>query len=322
MTLKTLKTNKLSDFTSIVEGPELGEMCRIWKETATSEMRMKMMSELRGRKLGFNEIENFSLGLQFNFKSGKMKDQGDKPLEKVIESAMNIKMIDEKHLHNELKHKREIKKKRLGEQYHPKTKTYKQIIKFLRSEARNAKEEHEAKYKRKIEHLEHKYRDREDEDMAPPKSMEHLAHLSVFNNEKYAKIEPNKIDVPRIGEVTLTEEEESILRRSPKFSIMPPLMEDKMKEDMEKAYSLIRMELRDEGEEEEEFDIKDNDGKTLKPGEEQSKEEMAKGRQVYDPITEIYDEGKRRVTDLAECTRVTLPKPISVEREAQIETRR
>ena len=83
MTITTLTNRKISDFTSKIEGPELGEMCRIWKETATSEMRMRMMSELRGKKLGFNEIENFSLGLQFNFKSGKMKDQGEKPLEKV-----------------------------------------------------------------------------------------------------------------------------------------------------------------------------------------------------------------------------------------------
>ena len=143
MTLKTLNPNKVTDLTSKIEGPELGEMCKVWRETAVSEMRMKMMSELRKKNLGFNEIESFSLGLQFNFKSGKMKDQGERPLKKVIATAMKIKMIDEKHLHNELRQTRELKKKRLGEKYHPKTKTYKKIIQHLKFEAQKVKKEQE-----------------------------------------------------------------------------------------------------------------------------------------------------------------------------------
>ena len=116
MTITTLTNRNISEFTSKIEGPELGEMCKIWKDTATSETRMKMMTELRHRKLGFNEIESFSLGLQFNFKSGKMKEQGEKPLEKVIETAMKVKMTDEKHHHTELMKRKELKKKRLREQ--------------------------------------------------------------------------------------------------------------------------------------------------------------------------------------------------------------
>ena len=48
----------------------------------------------------------------------------------------------------------------------------------------------------------------------------------------------------------------------------------------------------------------------------------ARGRQVFDPEQKIYDERKRRVTDLKECNRVTLPRPLGVQRKAQIETRR
>ena len=43
---------------------------------------------------------------------------------------------------------------------------------------------------------------------------------------------------------------------------------------------------------------------------------------MYDPIEKSYDERRRRATDLAECNRVVLPKPLSVVREAEIETRR
>ena len=56
--------------------------------------------------------------------------------------------------------------------------------------------------------------------------------------------------------------------------------------------------------------------------EERRQEEEARTRQVFDPIQKIYNEQKRRVTDLPECGRVTLPKPLPVSEEALIELRR
>ena len=73
--------------------------------------------------------------------------------------------------------------------------------------------------------------------------MEHFSHLKVFNDHKYNSLKKTIIEVPRIGDVMLTEEEESILRRNPKFSIMPTLLEDSMREDMEKALSSQPMSL-------------------------------------------------------------------------------
>ena len=35
----------------------------------------------------------------------------------------------------------------------------------------------------------------------------------------------------------------------------------------------------------------------------------AEGRRIYDPINKIFDHTKKRVTDLAENSKVTLPKP-------------
>ena len=58
-----------SDITSIVEGKELGELKRLWSDTASSEERLKLMSELKKRKIGFNEVEMFSLGLKYDLKS-------------------------------------------------------------------------------------------------------------------------------------------------------------------------------------------------------------------------------------------------------------
>ena len=45
----------------------------------------------------------------------------------------------------------------------------------------------------------------------------------------------------------------------------------------------------------------------------------AKSRQVFDSIRKIFDDRKRRVTDLKECARVTLPKALETQDEALIE---
>ena len=44
--------------------------------------------------------------------------------------------------------------------------------------------------------------------------------------------------------------------------------------------------------------------------EEMAEEEEARTRQIYDPGKKIFDDRNRRVTDLKECFRITLPKPL------------
>ena len=315
-------TIQTSDITSKIEGKYLSEMRELWKDTAESEMRMNLLTTLKEKKLGLNEVENFSLGLRYNFKSEKMQDLRDKPLDRVIQAAMATKMKDEIHHHYELRRKREKQKKRLAERYHPKTHTYKKIIKHLREEAAEVKRIQGERYRRKVEQIEKNYRDTEEEEMTAPQSMMEFSHLSVFMEEKYDKIQTDIIEVPRIGEIHLSREEEAILRRSPKFAVLQNLQENTMKEDMERAYSLIRMELRDEEEDEKDTDTRIETHAEDKEKIQKEKEEAARTRQVYNPIEKIYDERRRRVTDLAECSRVILPKPLSVTREAEIESRR
>ena len=83
-----------------------------------------------------------------------------------------------------------------------------------------------------------------------------------------------------------------------------------------------------------EFDKKKNRAVALEKGEaveivvdseEDKLEELemeAKGRQIFDPVERKYDERKKRVTDLRECSRITLPKPLPPTEEAKIEIRR
>ena len=55
---------------------------------------------------------------------------------------------------------------------------------------------------------------------------------------------------------------------------------------------------------------------------EEAQEIDAKSRQVYNPSDQIYDSRRRRVTDLKECSRITLPKPLHTDEEATLEVRR
>ena len=106
----------------------------------------------------------------------------------------------------------------------------------------------------------------------------------------------------------LSAEEESIRRRNPKFDIQQNLQEYSMREKMEKAYSLIRLELREEEEEETKQSTGEQDENEMNENKRMEKELEAKERQVFCPVEKRYDERKRRVTDLVEYSRVTLPK--------------
>ena len=214
------KDIKFSDLTFRIEGQDLGEMKQLWQDIVTSEMRMDLMSTLQNKKVGFREIENFSLGLKYSFKSSKMKEQSDKPTESVVEAAIKVKLRDEKFHYRELINQRDLKKKELREKYHPKYQNYKKIIKFLRQEASEMKKKQREKYRSKAELLKKACRKEEEEETGAPKSMLELGHLSVFSCERFEKVKRDEMHVPEVGHMLLSHEEKSILRRSPKFAFL------------------------------------------------------------------------------------------------------
>ena len=111
MAPKSPTNQKFSDLTSkLIEGQDLSEMTRLWTDIAASEVRIKLMSELKKKKIGFNDIENFSLGLEYNLKSDKLKGEYTKPTKPIIQAAMGLKIRDEGHHQKELKRLREGKK--------------------------------------------------------------------------------------------------------------------------------------------------------------------------------------------------------------------
>ena len=87
---------------------------------------------------------------------------------------------------------------------------------------------------------------------------------------------------------------------------------------MDIGYTKLRWQLQKEEEEGKKVAETEND----KNREEENEIMEARTRQVFDCENRVYDERKQRVTDLKECTRIFLPKPLEVNQEAQIEMRR
>ena len=91
--------------------------------------------------------------------------------------------------------------------------------------------------------------------------------------------------------------------------------------DGELAYGKARMTINKEEEEK----LEDEEDEGIEEDEEEKQEmerDDARTRQIYKPIERRFDDQKRRVTDLSECGRGTLPRPMSTKNEALMEVRR
>ena len=192
--------------------------------------------------------------------------------------------------------------------------------------------------------------------------MEQFENLVVFSEEKFSKISTEEKENFTISDnIHLSEDEKSILRIHSKFAMVEDLSVLKFEIEKELSFAKIRMEIRNEEQKEKQkrkeapylevvIDSKiENDKqqkktdrgrklgptlttkekneiddlmKKLEDEEMKREEEDSKLRQTFDPIKKIFDSRRRRVTDLDECARVTLPKPLKILDEASIEIRR
>ena len=192
-----------------------------------------------------------------------------------------------------------------------------------------------------MQHLKKKYREeKEEKDDDIPESMGEYRDLSIFNRDRFDEIKDVEFELRLVGDVSVSESEAKVMKLHPKLSIVKCLEENDFQFEQELAYAKARMELAEEDREEEErkeegLSFKDISKKheDLKadmpePTEEEKRikeaveEAEATSRQIFDPIKKEYDDRRRRATDLKECSRVTLPRPLGVTNEAMIEMRR
>ena len=135
--------------------------------------------------------------------------------------------------------------------------------------------------------------------------------------------------------ISLSEDEKSVLCMHTKFSEIQYLIYNDMEFEFQKeqAFAKVRMQRKKELEEmerrrKEEEEVEPplleiiETEKEKEDREEREEEEEARTRQTFEPQSKEYDDRNRRVTDLAECNRISLPKPPPIDEEALIEMRR
>ena len=310
-----------------MEGTDIRVMEKVWRQVAECDERIKLMKKLIKLGIGLAEVEEFGLNIQKKLKSFQYKNkirEGEVITKEMVKTVMELKLKDEKKYLRELLKTQKRMQLEIERKAKKNSRPARRALREFREKANIAREEHRKKYKEKIKHLNNKYRESTDEMIRIiPTDMEELRDLRVFNPERYNEMKEEEYEVKIIGDVKLNENEMKILKLHPKFAILPRLVEGGLDLDEELANSKLRMQIHKEYDERKE---KNELGLDLPVEDDKAKiEEIeleAKSRQVFNPMEKTYDERKRRVTDLRECNRVTLPKPLPEIEEAKIEIRR
>ena len=145
-----------------------------------------------------------------------------------------------------------------------------------------------------------------------PDDMQEYSELSVFNKTKFSEKEVKKNEVQVVGDVTLSGEEKEILRLHNKLSVLENLKPGGLDPEQEAAVAKLRMEK-----------VKEKEYEGFSPEEREELEMIdSKARMIYDPLEKVYDNRRRRVTDLRECIRIILPKPLNPDEESKIKVRK
>ena len=296
-----------------LRGLELGEEVKIWKEIAASEARLTLMKRMIQEDLAFTDLENF--GEEFNNKLKSIKMKKITMNRKISQPIMKAKLTDEQVWRRELNRTKINMKKELITKYGgEKTRMYRRVVNHLNTIARKNKLALNEKYKQKLNHLRHKKSESKIIDTVEeiPEDLKEFYDLSTFNTAKFEAIEIEKYEIKTVGNVELSDDEIKALQLHNKFSVMENLLPGDLDAEQEASIAKLRMskekDERYEGFTEEERKL-DEDFE-------------AQNRMIFDPKNQIYDSRKRRVTDLKECARITLPKPLTPEEESKLEVRK
>ena len=206
-----------------------------------------MMSELIRIKVGFADIEEFNLGLKWNLKnltSTKISEMQDK---KIVKVTMEVKMCVEPVTKRKRIRARNKARSDTSKLLGMNSKTYRTTIRGFRDAALARKVEYRDKYDKKLEHLKFKYREDEQEKMDKiPDEMQEYVSLSIFDREKYDRLEIRSYEVTCVGDLNLSNEEKTILTMHSKFCLLETLHEGSLEFEQELAYAKLRMQIQKE----------------------------------------------------------------------------
>ena len=177
-------------------------------------------------EVGFPDVEEFCLDLEAKHRStvlGKLREQGkSSPEWQIVRACMNLKMIDEKMTNSSLETEKYSTRKQIDGAFGKNSRKTRNIVKKMRCEAARSKSRLMKKHEAKMKHLRRKYRTNEEDkiDKIPDSIADlKLERLSIFNKKKYDEKKKIEYDVEIIGDVTLSYNEQQILKLPPKFAV-------------------------------------------------------------------------------------------------------
>ena len=298
-----------------IGGQERRVKVKLWRNLAESYSRINLLRVLIKEGIGLNEIEVFKMGLKSKFKSKKFKNEAASLASqegKVVNQAMKYKLADEQCYYRELldhkkKARREIERKLVKN-----SRPFRKFMEYLNQEEHRRKLQVTNKFKKKVNHLKNKYNSDKKADKMVPEDITEFSECTIYDKNKFENLSSDSYEVKIIGDVELSGQELQVLKLHPKFCIVEKLQEITFEHEQEVALAKLRMEFR-----------KHEENQELTQEEVENSEELeARCRQVFNPETQEYDARRRRVTDLQECSRITLPKPLKAEDEAKLELRK
>ena len=215
-------------------------------------------------------------------------------------------------------------RRKITEKFGNNSRRSRKIFKILRQDAAREKSGYKEKYDQKLKYIGNK-KEREKEEKLDmiPRGLEGYKNAKVFDKGKFDDLEIQSYEITVIGDVELSEEEKKVLRLHPKFALLQDLDMEDMELDIELGCAKLRYQIGRENEEK----VVDASGNLIEEDISEEEEEKlieieAKSRQIFDPLTKSFDYRKKKVTDMKENARVTLPRPLGPLDEASIEIRR
>ena len=167
----------------------------LWESLAATEMRLELMSNLMGLKVGLADIEEFNLGLKSNLKNLNSDKTTEMQDQKIVKVTMEVKIRDERISKNKLMRQRNRARSEMQKTMGGNSKPYRREIKNLRDAARTVKEEYRKLHSEKLEHLKDKYRKTQEEKTdSIPEEMQEYIELSVFDREKYDRLQEDALE--------------------------------------------------------------------------------------------------------------------------------
>ena len=162
--------------------------------------------------------------------------------------------------------------------------------------------------------------------MIPDELLE-FKDISIYNELKRQNLKKDNIEGIVVGNVSLDEDEMSVLRLGPKFAILSRLEDETIERDIEVAVTKMKYEIRRQKEIELLRQVDNEASQVSKKTrydencDSETEEEVseARERQFFDPINKIFDFSKKRATDCVENTKIHLPPLGDPKEESQLE---